>query len=64
MNPWSLFAVRLIRHELLHELFSSRKCKTLVHSPLLNFSVHGKVDQIASVNHLVQQHGLMNSSQV
>ena len=42
--------LRFARHELLHELFSPCNHKKWVHNPLLNFSIHVKVDQIASVN--------------
>ena len=37
-------------YELLHELFSPQNHEKWVHNPLLNFSVHAKVDQMASVN--------------
>ena len=36
--------------ELLRELFSPGNHKKLVYNPLLNFSVHAIVDQIADVN--------------
>ena len=42
--------LRFIRRELLHELLSPRNHKKWVPNPLLNFSVHAKVGQIASVN--------------
>ena len=42
--------LRFIRRELLHQLFSPHNHKKWVHNPLQNFSVHAKVDQIASVN--------------
>ena len=38
------------RRELLRELFSPCNSKKWVHNPLLNFSVHTIVDQIAGVN--------------
>ena len=42
--------LRFIMRELLCELFSSHNRKKWVHNPLLNFSVHAIVDQIAGVN--------------
>ena len=42
--------LRFFRRELLHELFSPCNRKKWVHNPLLNFSVHTIVDQIAGVN--------------
>ena len=39
-----------IRRELLRELFNPCNHEKLVHNPLLKFSVHIKIDQIASVN--------------
>ena len=42
--------VRFFRRELLRDLFSPRNCKKWVGYPLLNFSVHVIVDQIAGVN--------------
>ena len=38
-----------IGRELLHKLFSPDNRHKWVHNPLLNFAVHAKVDQIASV---------------
>ena len=45
--------LRFFRRELLCELFSPRNRKKWVHNPLLNFSVHAIVDQIAGVNDLI-----------
>ena len=42
--------VRFIRRKLLRKLSSPCNCTKWVHNPLLIFSVHAKVDQIASVN--------------
>ena len=42
--------LRFIRHEVLHELFIPRNREKWAHNPLLNFSIHVKVDQIANVN--------------
>ena len=42
--------LRFFRRELLRELFSPRNRKKWVDNPLLNFSVHAIVDQIAGVN--------------
>ena len=42
--------LRFFRRELLRELFSPHNHKKWVHDPLLNFSVHPIVDQIADVN--------------
>ena len=42
--------LRFFRRELLRELFSPRNRKKWVDNPLLNFSVHTIVDQIAGVN--------------
>ena len=42
--------LRFIRHKLLRELFSPGNHKKWAHYQLLNFSVHTKVDQIASVD--------------
>ena len=39
--------LRFIRCKLLSELFSPGNGENLVHNPLLNFLVDGKVDQIA-----------------
>ena len=41
------------RRELFRELFSQCHRKKWVHNPLLNFSVHAIVDQIAGVNVLI-----------
>ena len=41
--------LRLVRRELLRELFSRCNCKKLVHYPLLDFSVYAKADQIVTV---------------
>ena len=41
--------LRFFRRELLRELFSPHNRKKWVHNPLLNFSVHTIVDQIAGV---------------
>ena len=42
--------LKFIRRQLLCEIFSPHNCEKWVHNPLLNFSAHTKVDQIASVN--------------
>ena len=42
--------LRFIRRELLRELFSPRNHKKWVHNPLLNYSVHAKVEKIAGLN--------------
>ena len=42
--------LRFFSRELLCELFSAGNRKKWVHNPLLNFSVHTIVDQIAAVN--------------
>ena len=42
--------LQFIRNELLSELFSPNSCKNGYTTQLLNFSVHAKVDQIASAN--------------
>ena len=54
-----------MRCELLYELFSPNYHEKWVHKPLLNFSVHTKVDQIGNVNALTlysTTHYLANSS--
>ena len=42
--------LRFVRHGLLRELFSPHNHNKWVHNPLLNFSVHAKVDKITSVD--------------
>ena len=42
--------LKFIRHELLRELFSPHNHEKWMHNSSLNFSVHKKVDQKASVN--------------
>ena len=54
--------LRFIRHQLLRELFSPRNHEEWVCNPLLNFSVHAKVHQIASVHAYSTTHYSANSS--
>ena len=70
---WFSFALRVHSHpqffsrELLREIVRLCNCEKWVHNPLLSFTVHAKVDQIASINgptYYSTTHYLANSSRL
>ena len=54
LYSWGPINLRFIRCELLHGLFRQCNHEKWLHNPLLNFSLHAKVDQIASVSATAQ----------
>ena len=54
--------LRFIRCELLRERFSPKIATKWVHNPLLNYSVHAKVEKIAGLNSAIETNTTQNDA--